>query len=93
VSLVKWLLVMMMMTSVADIATTEVALGKGYSEMNPLMRNQTVRITAKLLMPIGIYHFTRKASRGRRIFWSVLASSVWASMAGRNLSVMYTHPL
>lgn len=89
----KWLLVMMMLSSVADIATTEVALGRGYSEFNPLMRNQTVRITAKLLIPVGIYHLTKKASRGKRIFWSVLATSVWASMAARNLVVMYTHPL
>lgn len=89
----KWLLVMMMLSSVADIASTEINLGQGFSEYNPLMRNQTVRITAKLLLPVGIYHVTKRATRRQRIFLSVLASSVWASMAARNVYIMYTHPL
>ena len=89
----KWLLAMMMMSSVADIATTEVALGRGYSEVNPLMRNRAVRITAKLVMPGLIFHWTRNASPKRRIFWCVVASSVWASLAARNLYIMYVHPL
>lgn len=88
-----WLLVMMLGASGMDLATTEIALERGYSEMNPLIQNRAVRITTKLVVPIGIFLATQGHSRKKRIFYAVLASSIWAAMAGWNIHVMYTHPL
>lgn len=90
----KWLLVMVMAASVADLATTEVALGRGYHvELNPLMRNQAIRTVSHLLVPPVIYWASKRSPRRHRILWCVVASSVWASLATHNLYIMYTHPL
>lgn len=88
-----WLLALMMATSLADLATTEIGLQRGYTEMNPLLQNQAVRVSAKLIVPVGIFLATAGQSRKRRIVWGVVASAVWGLMAGRNLYIMYTHPL
>lgn len=83
----KWLLVAMMLASVADIATTEVAIGQGLYEYNPLMQNTGVRIGSKLAMPLVIYWATRNSPRRRRIGLCLLATGIWSTMAGWNIGV------
>ena len=51
----KILLVLMLGASAFDVGTTEVALSRGLHEANPLMKNQAVRITVNIAVPIAIY--------------------------------------
>ena len=55
----KILLLIMLICSTADLASTEYVLAAGGYEMNPLMENRAVRITANFAVPVAAFFIFR----------------------------------
>lgn len=87
----KWLLVAMLISGGADVVTTELAIDKGFSEYNPLMKNRTARVAAHVVAPLFIYYASRGLSRKRRVIYMISATTLWSFMAARNINIMVTY--
>ncbi len=81
------LLASLMITSFADLASTEIALaGGGAREANPLLQNQGVRIAATVAAPLAVYFVGKKLSRNKRIALYIGVSVGWAYLSMHNLN-------
>ena len=77
----------LMITSFADLASTEIAIaGGGAREANPLLQNQGVRIAATLAAPLAVYFVGKKLSRNKRIALYIGVSVGWAYLSVHNLN-------
>ena len=77
----------LMITSFADLASTEIALaGGGAREANPLLQNQGVRIAATVAAPLAVYFIGKKLSRSKRIALYIGVSVGWAYLSVHNLN-------
>ena len=76
----------LMITSFADLATTEIALARdGTQEGNPLMENRGVRAAATVAVPLAVYYAGKKLSRGKRIALYIGVSVGWAYLSIHNM--------
>ena len=82
----KWLLLAMYLTKMADCATTEMALGQGAVEHNPFMQSQMARWSYAAVAPLAVYEVGRHSgmSRRARIVTYIAASAVWGYAAIHN---------
>lgn len=87
----KWLLLAMYLTRVADLGTTEMVLARGGWEENSMMQSRTVRWAAGAVAPLAIYKLfglgrSRKvqavACAAMAAFWGYLAVENYR-LAGR----------
>ena len=77
----------LMVTSLADLATTEIALTRdGAEEANPLMQNQGVRIAASVAAPLAVYYAGKKLGKKTRIALYIGVSVGWAYLAMHNMN-------
>lgn len=77
----------LMITSFADLASTEIALASGGArEANPLLQNQGVRIAATVAAPLAVYFVGKKLSRNKRIALYIGVSVGWAYLSVHNLN-------
>jgi len=78
-------------TSAADVITTEVILARGGEELNPLMRNRTVRIGSHIAYPFvfnEITEFIRKKGHPKIALWTRIAVvGILGSVSARNAHV------
>jgi len=82
----KIMLILMLCTSAADLASTEYGLAMGATEGNPLMANRALRITTSLAVPFIAYAVTRNRPRlGKWI--CIIHVGVHSAVAGRNIYV------
>ena len=76
----------LMITSFADLASTEIALARdGAEEANPLMQNQ-VRIATSVAAPLAVYYVGKKLGRKTRIALYIGVSVGWAYVAMHNVN-------
>ena len=77
----------LMITSFADLASTEIALASGRArEANPLLQNQGARIAATVAAPLAVYYVGKKLSRKKRIASYIGVSVGWAYLSVRNVN-------
>ena len=77
----------LMITSFADLASTEIALASGGArEANPLLQNQGVRIAATVAAPLAVYFIGKKLSRKKRIALYIGVSVGWAYLSVHNVN-------
>jgi hypothetical protein len=77
----------LMITSFADLATTEIALAGGDArETNPLLQNQGVRVAATIAAPLAVYYIGKKLSRKKRIALYIGVSVAWTFVSVHNLN-------
>ena len=77
----------LMITSFADLASTEIALARGGNrEANPLLQNQGVRAVITVAVPLAVYYAGKKLSRKKRIALYIGISVGWAYLSIHNLN-------
>ncbi len=77
----------LMITSFADLASTEIALARdGAEEANPLMQNRGVRIATSVAAPLAVYYVGKKLGRKTRIALYIGVSVGWAYVAMHNVN-------
>jgi hypothetical protein len=77
----------LMVTSFADLASTEIALSReGTREANPLMQNQGARVALTVAAPLAVYYIGKKLSRKKRIALYIGVSVGWAYLSVHNLN-------
>ena len=77
----------LMITSFADLASTEIALANGGAhEANPLLQNQGVRIAATVAAPLAVYFIGKKLRRKKRIALYIGVSVGWAYLSVHNVN-------
>jgi len=70
-----WALAVMLACSTADLSTTEIALARGGTERNPLMRQRSARVTFSVSVPIALWWGAkRKPEQIEKITWLYAAA-------------------
>jgi hypothetical protein len=87
---VKEALIALWLASAADLGTTEYALANyaGAQELNPLQRNQAVRIGTHIALPLFLTYEARKNPKSKRLKILIWAGACVLSAAATNNAVV-----
>lgn len=65
-----------------DLVMTEMALANGYDEINPLMTNRLIRITAKIGASVALWLYAKKYPENKTGI--IIAAIIWWLPVGYN---------
>jgi len=78
----KWLLVALYISKLADFSTTEMALSRGAVEENPYLKYRAVRIAILVFAPRAVYGIP--GPKWVRVLGCATVTAIWSYMAYHN---------
>jgi hypothetical protein len=83
----KIMLILMLIGSAADLASTEYVLAGGGYEQNPLMENRAVRVAANFAAPVAAFFIFRNRPKwmGKTFFFIHMGTKTYAT--SRNIYI------